>query len=274
MAPRADAHLLFLLGDPVAHSLSPIMHNAALHAVGLDGMYAALRTSAAALPTVLDAFAAVGAAGNVTVPHKEAVEGYVARKTDLCERTGACNTFWVEEGQLVGDNTDVAGVLAALARLGAEGASRWLILGTGGSARAVAVAARERRASVEIKSRAPERAQAFATWATERLGLVAQAGVGRASADIVINATPLGMRDDDPLPITLEDVTGATAALDLVYRAGETRWVRELRRAGVQAIDGRETLIAQGAAAFERFCPSVRAPVEVMRAAVERALGA
>src|SRR2546422_901671 len=109
--------------------------------LGLDAVYVALRTSAQELTTVLAALAAVGGAGNVTVPHKEAAERYVARKTDVCARVGACNTFWTEHGALVGDNTDVAGILAALRQLGADGAGSWLLLGTGGSARAVAVAA-------------------------------------------------------------------------------------------------------------------------------------
>src|SRR3989449_8292591 len=117
----ASTRLLAVLGDPVAHSLSPCMHNAAIRALGLDATFVALRTSATALPTVLQALAAVEAAGNVTVPHKEATERYVARKTDLCERVGACNTFWTEHGALVGDNTDVAGIRAALRQLGADG---------------------------------------------------------------------------------------------------------------------------------------------------------
>ena len=98
------------------------MHNAAYRALGLDAVYLALRVPAAALSTVLQAFAATGGTGNVTVPHKEAVEQSVTRKTDVCARAGACNTFWTEDGVLVGDNTDVAGVRAALAALGGGGA--------------------------------------------------------------------------------------------------------------------------------------------------------
>src|SRR6267154_4257670 len=135
----ASTRLLAVIGDPVAHSLSPSMQNAAIRVLGLDAVYVALRTSAPELTTVLAALAAVGGAGNVTVPHKEAAERCVARKTDVCARVGACNTFWTEDGVLVGDNTDVAGVHAALAALGAAG-GRWLVIGTGGSARAVAIA--------------------------------------------------------------------------------------------------------------------------------------
>src|SRR5256712_6513787 len=141
------------------------MYNAAFRALGLDAVYVALPTPAAALSSLLSALVGIGAAGNVTVPHKEAVERCCARKTDLCARVGACNTFWTEQGQLVGDNTDVAGVLGALRALGGDGAGRWLVLGTGGSARAVAVAAAEAKAELPAGSRDPERARALARWA-------------------------------------------------------------------------------------------------------------
>src|SRR5207245_788225 len=111
------------------------MHNAALRALGLDAVYVALPTPAEALPPVLAALAVVGGSGNVTVPHKEAAERCMARKTDLCARVGACNTFWTERGELVGDNTDVPGVLACLRQLDEDGARRWLLIGTGGAAR-------------------------------------------------------------------------------------------------------------------------------------------
>ena len=273
MEIAASTRLLAVIGDPVSHSLSPIMHNAGLRALGLDAVFVALRTPAAALPAVLSALAAVHAAGNVTVPHKEATERSVARKTDLCARVGACNTFWSEAGVLVGDNTDVPGVLAALRELGADGAGRWLVIGTGGSARAVAVAAAEVRAELYVQSRDAERARQFARWA-EGAGATAHAAPGPLIADVVINATPLGLRGDDPLPLDPQDVKEATVALDLVYSAGETAWVRALRHAGVRAGDGRAMLVHQGAAAFARFFPGTSAPVAVMRAAVDRALGA
>ena len=267
----ANTRFLTIIGDPVGHSLSPAMHNAAYRALGLDATYVALRVPAAALSTVLQALAATGGAGNVTVPHKEAVERSVARKTDVCARVGACNTFWTEDGVLVGDNTDVAGVSAALTTLGVQG-GRWLVLGTGGSARAVAVAAADAGARLWVRSRHPDRARDFVGWARQ-LGLHAEAAHGPNDAEVAINATPLGLADGDALPIDPKDLRGVRMALDLVYaRGGGTRWVRLLRAKGVAASDGREVLVAQGAAAFTRFFPGSAAPVEVMRAAVERAL--
>ncbi len=272
METGASTRLLTVIGDPVAHSLSPAMYNAACRALGLDATYLALRVPAGALATVLTALSATGGAGNVTVPHKEAVERSVARKTDVCARAGACNTFWTEDGVLVGDNTDVAGVRAALAALGANG-GRWLVVGTGGSARAVAVAAADAGAALWVRSRHPDRARAFAVWA-KQLGAHAEAAHGPIEVDAAINATPLGLGERDPLPIDPKDLRGVRVALDLVYARGGTRWVRALqgRGNGVAVSDGREVLVWQGAAAFGRFFPGTTAPVEVMRAAVERAL--
>jgi shikimate dehydrogenase len=268
---RASTRLLAVLGDPVGQSLSPVLHNAAFAALGLDAVYVALRVPDPHLPAVLAALAATGGAGNVTVPHKEAAEGCLARKTGLCARTGACNTFWTEHGGLVGDNTDVAGIHAGLAALDAAGAARWLVLGTGGTARAVAVAAAEAGAELLVRSRDPGRGTAFAAWA-RAAGVRARAARDGEPVDVVVNATPTGLRRGDPLPVEPRAVPGAAAALDMVYAPGETRWVRAMRAAGCRAADGRVPLVEQAVAAFAHFFPDVRAPREVMRAAVARAL--
>ena len=271
MEISARTRVLVVIGDPVGHSLSPAMHNAALGALGLDAVYVALECPAAALATLLGACAAVGAAGNITVPHKEAAVRCLARATELCGQVGACNTFWTEQGALVGDNTDVAGVTVSLARLGADRADRWLLIGTGGAARAVAIAAARARVELHILSRDAGRAQRFADWARSR-GAKAQAAAGALAPDVAINATPLGLKESDPLPLDGERVPHLRAALDLVYARGETRWVRTLRARGIAAQDGREMLVQQGVAAFGRFFPGVEAPTEVMRGAVARAL--
>jgi len=268
----ASTRLLVVIGDPVAHSLSPSMHNAACRALGLDAVYVALRVPPAGLAAVLAAQAVTGGAGNVTVPHKEAVEGSVARKTDVCARVGACNTFWTENGALVGDNTDVAGVRATLEQLAVgSGEKRWLVVGTGGSARAVAVTAADAGATLWVRSRNAERVAAFRTWA-EGLGVHTEVARGPVEVDVAINATPLGLAAHDPLPVDPKDIPGVRVALDLVYAPGETRWVHVMREHGIQAQDGREMLLHQGAAAFARFFPAEAAPVDVMRAAVQRAL--
>jgi len=269
----ASTRLLAVIGDPVAHSVSPAMHNAAFRVLGLDAVYVALRTPAAALPSMLAALATVGAAGNVTVPHKEAVERCVARKTELCARVGACNTFWTEHGALVGDNTDVAGIQAALRQLGADGGGTWLLTGTGGAARAVAVAAAAAKADLHVLSRDAARARAFADWARGH-GVRAAPARGVLDPDVAINATPAGLKDSDPLPLDPASAAHLRIALDLVYTPGGTRWVRTLTAAGIRAQDGREVLVQQGAAALTRFFPDQVPPLDAMRAAVSRALSA
>lgn len=272
MEISARTRLLTVIGDPVAHSLSPTMHNAAFRALGLDAVYVAVRVSPESLSAVLAMQAAIGGAGNVTVPHKAAVERSVSRKTDVCARVGACNTFWTEDGSLVGDNTDVFGVTAALEQIGAaRKGERWLVVGTGGSARAAAVTAADRGASLFVRSRHEPRAKDFAAWASG-LGVSTEVANGPVEIDVAINATPLGLTGHDPLPVDVSHIPGVRKALDLVYAPGETRWVHALRERGIEAADGREMLVQQGAAAFARFFPGTDAPVEVMRAAVQRAL--
>jgi shikimate dehydrogenase len=265
---RGTSRVLAIVGDPVRHSLSPAMYNAAIAALGFDAVYVAVGADAVALPHVIRAFEAVGIAGNVTVPHKMAVAQLLIRLTAPAQELGAVNTFYPEGGRLVGDNTDVAGLLSALEPL--EPASPWLVAGTGGSARAVAAAARARGARLLVRSRDPARAAGFAGWARE-FGVDAHPDDGQAAAT-AINATPLGLRPTDPPPFPFERLDGCGTAFDLVYCAGETPWVRAARGLGLKAADGRTMLVAQGALSLERFFPGIQAPREVMAAAVRRGL--
>jgi shikimate dehydrogenase len=255
-----------ILGDPVAHSLSPAMQNAAFRVLGLKAVYVPLRCAADDVPALLRALSRAGGGGNVTVPHKEAAARAVDRRDPIVDRLGACNTFYSDDGGCAGTNTDVAGLLAALDELEAPRGA-WLILGTGGGARAVVGAARERGVAVAVSSRAADRRRRFEEWAVTQGVRLAEAG----SATVVINTTPLGLAADDPLPLA-RPPKGATLALDMVYAGGDTPWVRAMRAAGLRAADGRAMLVAQGAAALECWFPGTRAPVEVMRAAVDARL--
>ena len=256
-----------LLGDPVAHSLSPAMQNAAFHALGLDAVYVPLACTAGELPGLMRVLCASGGGGDVTVPHKEAAARAVDDPTALVREARACNTFFGGADGIAGDNTDVAGILAALDRLEAP-ATRWLVIGTGGSSRAIVCAARLRGAALAIKSRSTNRRLEIEKWMVSLGVQVAFA----PECDVVINATPLGLEPDDPPPLGPDEIPAAEAALDLVYCPGETRWVHDMRRRGFRATDGRSVLIAQGAAALERWFPGERAPTELMRAVLETAL--
>lgn len=256
-----------LLGNPVGHSLSPVIQNAAFRVLGLDATYAALRCDDAHVPVAMDLLVQAGGGGNVTVPHKGAAARACARPSTRVTALGACNTFWGQDGVIAGDNTDVRGILDALHALAAP-ATAWLVIGTGGSARAVAAAAAESGAALAVQSRDPGRAHELEGLVTALGGTVAEPG----ACDVVINATPLGLAPADPLPLGTGVHPRLQVALDLVYARGETPWVRAMLGAGLRAADGRGVLVGQGAAALERWFPGVRAPVDVMRAAVNDAL--
>jgi shikimate dehydrogenase len=247
------------------------MHNHAFRALGLDAVYVALQCEGEEVGPVMRALARGGGGGNVTVPHKARAFAALDRPTVVAREAGVANTFWFEDGLLAGDNTDVAGILAALGRIGAP-ADAWLVAGTGGAARAVAQAARRSGARLAVQSRDAARAREFSAWAASS----GVAGADASEASVLINATPLGLHPTDALPFTFHSLTRGrrpTHALDLVYAAGGTPWIRALQAERVVAADGRELLLAQGAAAFERWFPGLRAPVEVMRAAIAGALG-
>jgi shikimate dehydrogenase len=263
----ANSRVFAILGSPVAHSLSPTMHNAAFRALGLEAVYVALRCSAADVGPLIQALCRAGGGGNVTVPHKEAAIATIDRPSGEMERVGACNTFWGEGTVVAGDNTDVDGVVAALGELEAP-TTAWLVAGTGGGARAVVGAAREMGAAVAVRSRSAERRRTFEEWVRSRGVVVAEPG----ACEVLINTTPLGLVQTDHLPIALDEAPGACIALDMVYQRGETTWTRTMRHSGLRAADGRSMLVAQGAAAFRRWFPAETPPIEIMRAAVNDAL--
>lgn len=265
MSRLSPGRVFALLGDPVAHSLSPRMHNAAFQALGLPAVYVALRVRPADLTPLMQVLAVNGGGGNVTIPFKEAAAEVARMQGPL---TRACNTFWGDDQGVAGDNTDVAGVSQALRLLGVPEGSRWLILGTGGSARAVMAAAEIFGARVAVRSRSPERSQGFLSEA----GMDPGAAPDPSQAEVVINCTPLGLHSGEAMPLPPGEVPAARWALDLVYARGETPWVRAMRQAGAAAADGREVLVRQGGAAFERWFPGRPAPLEIMRAAVRAAL--
>jgi shikimate dehydrogenase len=268
--------LFALLGDPVAHSLSPAMQNAAFRAAGDDAVYLALRTEAEALPALMRTLARSGG-GNVTVPHKGAAAAALDDAAPAVIRTGACNTFWSADGRLHGDNTDVAGLRAAVGALtGGAAGMRVLLIGAGGAAAAALCALLdEGAAQIALLNRSAPRAEALARRldpAGERVALLSVGGpAAMGGFDLLINATTLGLHDGDPLPLPLDGVRGAV--LDMVYRPAETAWVHAARARGLPAADGREMLLQQGAAAYARWMGRA-APVEAMRSALNAAAGA
>lgn len=243
-----------LIGNPVAHSLSPLIHNRAFEVEGIDAIYLPfLVTDASALPAVL----ACDARGfSVTVPHKEAVYALVERKSRVAAEIGAVNTLVRREGVWEGGNTDAAGALAALAR--AYGASpdaaflagrRALLLGAGGAARAIAWGLVRAGARVAVSGRTRARAESLA----RQMGLVAVPWEARADdlPDLLVNATPVGMAPhtaDSPWPA--EALRHGMVVLDTVYRPGRTKLLQDAETAGARIVHGIDMLLEQAALQF------------------------
>jgi shikimate dehydrogenase len=262
-----------VLGDPVQHSRSPAIHNAAIAAAGIDAVYVALRCSARDVPGLLTGLARANGGGNVTVPHKGVAAEAVERPSARVRATRACNTFWLKAGKVHGENTDVTGFSRAVNEVlhDVRGA-RVLIVGAGGAARAALYALLEDGAAgVTVLGRRAARAREIAEVAgrrAKRVAYVTREGLLRDEGfDLVVNATPLGLAADDATPLRFSALAGLTAVFDMTYRSGGTAWVRQALANGIPAIDGTEMLIQQAAAAFEIWF-DVEAPVAAMRAAI------
>ncbi len=263
---RAHPARVVLLGHPVAHSRSPRFQNAALAAARIPLEYGLIDVPPEGLDATLRELRVQGAAGNVTIPHKEAVAACCDRLTPIAERVGAVNTFWVEDGELWGDNTDVAGFDAAALALGTVRQHAIVVcLGAGGAAAAVCGAvAPWPAARVILLTRSAPRASRLA----DRFpGLVTLATALPEQATLVVNATPVGLLGE-VTPLAIGEIPRDADVMDLVYRPGETQLVRLARSAGHRAIDGREMLLHQGALAFERWFGIVP-DIAAMRRALE-----
>ena len=247
---------LVLLGSPVAHSLSPAMQNAALRSAGIPLRYDALDVVPLALPETVRRLVLERAAGNVTIPHKAAFAALCDRLTTPAARAGAVNTFWVAgDGCLMGDNTDAPGFDAVARELlgTAPHGIRMLLLGAGGSAAAVLTAAELWPGSeVMVWARTDARAAVLAGRFARIARSTSDPALAASTARLVVNATPVGLHDDE-MPLAPHLLADGSIALDLVYRRGETPWVRAARARGLRAADGLPMLVEQGALAFERW---------------------
>lgn len=253
--PGATTRPVVLLGHPVDHSLSPLLHNTAFRQLGLDLVYLALPVPAAEVASVIAALGAIGCAGaNVTVPHKLAAHDACDELTGAAAATGAVNTLWWDDGRLHGDNTDVSGFGRVLDRASGDGPA--VVLGTGGAARAVVVALDRAGHPVTVVGRRERAAERVAGLATSgaAFDLADEHAVSTAvgAAATVVNATPLGM-GGERLPAPFHDLTSDQVVHDLVYVAGTTPFVADAVARGATVADGRDLLAAQAEDAFERW---------------------
>lgn len=262
-----ETRLVGLLGDPVSHSLSPRMQNAAFAARGLDWAYVPLPVPPARLEGAMAGLVALGFAGaNVTIPHKTAVVGFCDELDEVAERAGSVNTLVVRDGRVLASSSDGPAVVGLIEAAGAS----VLVLGAGGAAQAVATAILDADArELTIAARDPERAHALAarlkTLFPERAVGAEEAWPPKREADVLVNATPLR----EALPAA---PSAGQQIVDLAYNPDgrPTALVAAARVAGCdRVVDGIEVLLAQGAVSFERWT-GIPAPVDVMRAALGR----
>jgi shikimate dehydrogenase len=246
---------LVLLGSPVHQSLSPILQRAALAAAGIRLSYEALDVKADRLPGLIEEIRKTNTAGNVTRPHKITFHDACDTLAPIARRVGAVNTFWVEDEQLHGDNTDVEGfdVAARVLLRNDTSALDIVVLGAGGAASAV-LAALEHwpHANATIVSRNPDLATRLAQRYPDVARVETDARRAVARARLVVNATPVGQHDDLH-PLAVSAIPRDTAVMDLVYRQGGTPWVRALREQGNPAQDGLPMLLEQGALSFRQW---------------------
>ena len=281
--------LVGLIGRPVAHSVSPAMHNAAFARLGLDWRYVPLPVEprAQAVGEAVRGLRALGLRGaNVTVPHKQAVIPFLDRLGPAAAAIGAVNTITVEhDGTLTGDNTDAPGFVADLRAHGvAPAGRRVLVLGAGGSARAVVYGLAEAGAAqITVLNRTPERAADLVASLQPAFPACTLASGSRPGdlarcapeAQIIVNCTSLGMSPvidaspwEDDVPLAPDQMV-----YDLVYNPPHTRFMAQAAAAGARAVGGLGMLIRQGALSFERWT-GLHAPLDAMRAAAAQRFGA
>ena len=277
--------LLGVIGAPIGHSLSPIIQNAALHAAGLDYVYAALPVRPAALVSAVYGLRDAGLAGfNVTIPFKTEILSLMDALSEDARRIRAINTVVIEEdGSLVGHNTDVTGFLAGLTEHGISPAGKRVVLiGAGGAARAALWGLlRSNVSSVAFGVRNAAKGAAlaadFATDGDVRAVCFDDPAFAAAlhSADIVVQTTPMGMtpHTEEMPPVDMAALHPSAVVYDLIYTPAETRFLREARALGCETINGETMLVAQGAEAFHLWtgvCPDMELMKNVLREELAR----
>ena len=291
MVITGTTKILGVIGSPISHSLSPIIHNAAIDHLGLDYRYLAFPVAPDQLATALAGFAAIGLVGcSVTIPHKQTIMPLLAEISPLAQAVGAVNTVWNTPTGWHGTNTDVAGFVSPLAAMQRDWSDTTVvILGNGGAARAVVVGCHQLGCSeIHVLGRdAAKLAQFQSSWSKIKLtvngsdtptqvtisthlwaelpGLINQDNL------LLVNSTPIGMYpqvDSSPISQVIMQGIGANSiAYDLIYTPQPTKFLQLAKDAGIRTIDGTEMLVQQGAAAFELWLKQP-APIQVMRQAL------
>ena len=266
-----------IIGDPIAHSMSPAMHNTAFDKLGLNYLYVPFRVKKEELDKAIAGVRALNIRGlNVTIPHKVTVIPFLDELDPLAQRIGAVNTIVNDDGVLTGYNTDATGFLQTLLERGVElKGKNMVILGAGGASRAISFILAERGAHLVILNRLLE-----LDWAEELASRISQVFKQEvealelneenlakvlAKADILVNATSVGMSPNiDETPVSPDLLKPSLTVFDIVYNPIKTRLLREAEAAGAKTISGVDMLVWQGALGFELWT-GAKAPVKLMR---------
>ncbi|MCE5200394.1 MAG: shikimate dehydrogenase [Armatimonadota bacterium] len=275
--------ILGVFGHPVSHSLSPVMHNAAIEALNIDFIYVPFHVLPDDLGRAVDGVRALSVAGvNVTIPHKERVIEHLDEISEEALRIRSVNTIINTGGWLRGESTDGRGFLrSAEAEWGKLGGASVVVLGAGGSAKAISFALAEIGCKLVIANRTRERAEELAGSLNSLFGNGKVSAVGLdldtlsdeiRRADLLVNTTSVGMHPDvDGIPVSTELLHPGLLVYDLVYNPAVTRLVSEARSRGAKAVTGLGMLIYQGALSLELWTGQP-APIEVMRKAIEKVI--
>jgi shikimate dehydrogenase len=272
-----------IIGDPVEHTISPAMHNAAFREIGLDYLYVPFRVRRENLADAVKSLMALNIRGlNVTLPHKVSAMAYLDDIDELARYTGAINTIVNREGYLKGYNTDAPGFINAMAAEKVQPVGKNIvIIGAGGASRAISFILADKGADLTILNRHPESAQDMA----DRLSGLFRKNIQAlelnrenletvlAQAQILVNTTSVGMYpDSDVSPVPAALLKPGLVVVDIIYNPLKTKLLEEAQKRGAKIIGGIEMLVQQGAAAFELWTGQ-QAPVEIMRKAGLKAMG-
>lgn len=268
----ADFKTYCIIGDPIDHSLSPAIHNAAFTALGLNCSYIAFRVQEGQLKNSMDSLRAINIGGfNVTMPHKVTVLNYVDRPDKIVEMVGAANTVNNEGGKFYAYNTDVVGFIEPLHQRKIDlNGCEVLILGAGGAARAVGVALSQEKgiSKINIFNRNTDRSTNLANVINKlgiRANIISQNDIQKIAfrSNLIINTTPLGMKNEQSL-IKSSSISKESIVYDIVYKPIETKLLDNAKTAGAQVIYGYEMLLQQAIASFKIWF-KIDPPIESMK---------
>lgn len=278
--------LLGVIGDPIKHSLSPVMHNAAIQHLGVDYVYVPFPIKAEDLEVAIAGFRAIGVQGfSITIPHKQAIIPLLSEVSEIAQFVGAVNTVWCTDKGWSGTNTDVAGFIAPLHAYNRDWSqTKVLILGCGGAARAVVVGCVQLGCKeIHVFARNWEKLEQFqASWA--KVSLPVMINIHRwekvaefiSETTLLVNTTPVGMApniEQSPIEETvMQQLSEGAIAYDLIYTPNPTKFLRDAARQNAITIDGLEMLVQQGAAALKIWLGK-NPPVDSMRQSLQAYLG-